>query len=141
MNEDRPDLSTLSKYILLLFLYFSILLLPFSALSQCGIQSDLQLWLNAETGTNTTIEGADVTSWADQSLNAYSANADVNTIDNPIYSNNELNFNPGITFDGTYTNDFSDGLHLGSDYIYSTCLLYTSPSPRDLSTSRMPSSA
>ena len=24
---------------------------------------------------------------------------------------------------------------------YSTCLLYTSPSPRDLSTSRMPSSA
>ena len=26
-------------------------------------------------------------------------------------------------------------------YMYSTCLLYTSPSPRDLSTSRMPSSA
>ena len=26
-------------------------------------------------------------------------------------------------------------------YIYHTCLLYTSPSPRDLSTSRMPSSA
>ena len=25
--------------------------------------------------------------------------------------------------------------------IYGTCLLYTSPSPRDLSTSRMPSSA
>mgnify|MGYP000197389639 CR=1 FL=1 len=29
-----------------------------------------------------------------------------------------------------------------ADYkIYYTCLLYTSPSPRDLSTSRMPSSA
>ena len=26
-------------------------------------------------------------------------------------------------------------------FLYSTCLLYTSPSPRDLSTSRMPSSA
>ena len=26
-------------------------------------------------------------------------------------------------------------------YKYNTCLLYTSPSPRDLSTSRMPSSA
>ena len=26
-------------------------------------------------------------------------------------------------------------------YIYTSCLLYTSPSPRDLSTSRMPSSA
>ena len=28
-----------------------------------------------------------------------------------------------------------------SEYLDSTCLLYTSPSPRDLSTSRMPSSA
>ena len=29
----------------------------------------------------------------------------------------------------------------GNDYLYYSCLLYTSPSPRDLSTSRMPSSA
>ena len=28
-----------------------------------------------------------------------------------------------------------------ADAMYDTCLLYTSPSPRDLSTSRMPSSA
>ena len=39
------------------------------------------------------------------------------------------------------------GQHLGPDsrdrtaMIYEDCLLYTSPSPRDLSTSRMPSSA
>ena len=31
------------------------------------------------------------------------------------------------------------GVDKGEDFI--TCLLYTSPSPRDLSTSRMPSSA
>ena len=30
---------------------------------------------------------------------------------------------------------------LGDNHYYMTCLLYTSPSPRDLSTSRMPSSA
>ena len=30
---------------------------------------------------------------------------------------------------------------ISSKYPYSNCLLYTSPSPRDLSTSRMPSSA
>ena len=29
----------------------------------------------------------------------------------------------------------------GEDDVHYTCLLYTSPSPRDLSTSRMPSSA
>ncbi len=85
-----------------------------------GVQSDMQLWLKAETGTNTTIDGNDITSWADQSINGYSAKADSNSTDDPIYSVNELNYNPGIVFDGTYTDDFSDGLHLGSDYIYST---------------------
>ena len=36
----------------------------------------------------------------------------------------------------------ADGIHLGQDDLdLKTCLLYTSPSPRDLSTSRMPSSA
>lgn len=85
-----------------------------------GVQTNMQLWLKAETGTNTTIDGNDVTSWGDQSINGYSADADVNSTDDPTYSDNELNYNPGIVFDGTYTDDFSDGLHLGSDYIYST---------------------
>ena len=31
--------------------------------------------------------------------------------------------------------------HAHADHLSSACLLYTSPSPRDLSTSRMPSSA
>ena len=35
----------------------------------------------------------------------------------------------------------SDVASLNKKTKYSTCLLYTSPSPRDLSTSRMPSSA
>eukprot|EP00829_Urostomides_striatus_P020646 TRINITY_DN884_c0_g1_i3.p6 TRINITY_DN884_c0_g1~~TRINITY_DN884_c0_g1_i3.p6 ORF type:complete len:113 (-),score=33.27 TRINITY_DN884_c0_g1_i3:12-350(-) len=45
--------------------------------------------------------------------------------------------NACIDFGGVYVKD----LHaLGRD-LAKTCLLYTSPSPRDLSTSRMPSSA
>ena len=40
--------------------------------------------------------------------------------------------------DGKYLND-SDMAEI--DELYNNCLLYTSPSPRDLSTSRMPSSA
>ena len=35
----------------------------------------------------------------------------------------------------------SVGWHFNTDTNYLLCLLYTSPSPRDLSTSRMPSSA
>ena len=34
-----------------------------------------------------------------------------------------------------------DHAHQFVDYLVTSCLLYTSPSPRDLSTSRMPSSA
>ena len=40
------------------------------------------------------------------------------------------------TLEGTYTVLGEDGMRG-----FQTCLLYTSPSPRDLSTSRMPSSA
>ena len=39
----------------------------------------------------------------------------------------------GVTTDFTFTSGYTVG--------YMDCLLYTSPSPRDLSTSRMPSSA
>ena len=46
----------------------------------------------------------------------------------------EVNLGTTSDFDGLFA---LDGLAEG-DYI---CLLYTSPSPRDLSTSRMPSSA
>ena len=35
----------------------------------------------------------------------------------------------------------SSSLSVGDLALYESCLLYTSPSPRDLSTSRMPSSA
>ena len=83
-----------------------------------GVQQDMQLWLKAETGTNTTVDGNDVTSWGDQSINGYSANADVNSTDDPTFSENAINFNPGVEFDGVYNDGYSDGLHLGSDYIY-----------------------
>ena len=80
----------------------------------------MQLWLRADQGTNTIIDGNDVVAWADQSANGYSANADVNSTDDPTFTETAINFNPGIEFDGTYTDDYSDGLHLGDDYIYSS---------------------
>ena len=52
--------------------------------------------------------------------------------------------NNGTTsdFDGNFSIEVNNGQNVEISYIgYKTCLLYTSPSPRDLSTSRMPSSA
>ena len=50
-----------------------------------------------------------------------------------------------VTIDGKDAKDFDDAVfcikHNDGYDLYVACLLYTSPSPRDLSTSRMPSSA
>ena len=49
--------------------------------------------------------------------------------------------NPGYIDEAIYAWPPGDEVELGMDVMIRTCLLYTSPSPRDLSTSRMPSSA
>ena len=77
------------------------------------------------------------------------------TIDNVITTDYtglpkfRLNFNEVPTETRLASAVGGDGVLLKSDYrmlrdaqvVYELCLLYTSPSPRDLSTSRMPSSA
>ena len=49
-------------------------------------------------------------------------------------------FFSGVIYEGALNPEFNDTASIGTaeDRV---CLLYTSPSPRDLSTSRMPSSA
>ena len=48
----------------------------------------------------------------------------------------DLNISPTI-----YLNEYYEGYEKGQYTLYSICLLYTSPSPRDTKTYRMPSSA
>ena len=63
---------------------------------------------------------------------------DITPIRNPDSDNNTTNSvnltNPFVTTNGSPIVTVTDAAH-------GACLLYTSPSPRDLSTSRMPSSA
>ena len=47
----------------------------------------------------------------------------------------------GAAFAGPYVNVETNAGWTGDDYTGATCLLYTSPSPRDRTRSRMPSSA
>ncbi|MCE7996800.1 MAG: T9SS type A sorting domain-containing protein [Roseivirga sp.] len=73
-----------------------------------GVATDLELWLRADEGTNTTTDGGSMTDWADQSAQG----RDAITVDlgggspvAPTYESEEMNFNPGIRFyDANSTN-------------------------------------
>ncbi|WP_139135311.1 T9SS type A sorting domain-containing protein [Roseivirga sp. 4D4] len=65
-----------------------------------GVEADLALWFEADSGTNTTTNGSDVTSWEDQSLNGTDA-AEANgggTPAEPTFVTSGTNFNPAISF-------------------------------------------
>lgn len=59
-----------------------------------------ELWLKASAGTNTTTDGAGVTSWADQSGHARNAAASASGTNNPLYKTNVVNGKPALLFDG-----------------------------------------
>ena len=93
----------------------------------CTADADLTLTLDVDTfdctnlGENTVVLGV-----ADASGNAYTSSITVAGTTASTYD--VSGFDTGIPSDSWVAQSF-------------TCLLYTSPSPRDLSTSRMPSSA
>lgn len=79
-----------------------------TARSQCGpggVTANLELWLRADAGTNSTVNGAAITSWSDQSAagNDYTQGT---AGSQPSFTTAANNFNPSITFDG---NDVLDG--------------------------------
>ena len=66
-----------------------------------GITTSLALWLRADAGTNTTTNGAAVTSWFDQSSNSNNAteqNAGGGSPVQPLFVTNDINSNPAIRF-------------------------------------------
>ena len=75
-----------------------------------------------------------------------SVEADVWLVDGELRVGHDLaDTRPGRTLESLYLAPLDRRAHDNAGRVYpgyrGTCLLYTSPSPRDLSTSRMPSSA
>ncbi|WGZ95557.1 MAG: hypothetical protein QJT81_06100 [Candidatus Thiothrix putei] len=64
-----------------------------------GVANGLGLWLKADSGTSTTINNADVTTWADSSPAKNDVSQAVVTRQ-PNYIANALNFNPAVDFAG-----------------------------------------
>ncbi len=84
-----------------------------TAVSACGpggVTTDLNLWLRADAGTNTSTDNTAVSSWTDQSSSSNNAtNVDFpgSTIINPLYQDSEINFNPAIQIQDPGSNNAS----------------------------------
>jgi hypothetical protein len=61
-----------------------------------GVTNNLELWLSATIGTSCTTNGCAITTWTDNSSNAYVATS----ADEPSYVETEANYNPTISFNG-----------------------------------------
>ncbi len=84
-----------------------------TALNTCGpggVNSNISFWYKADAGTNTTTDGADVTSWTDQGGGANNG-SEVDqggfTPLEPTYETSEINFNPALRFTDTNSNNNS----------------------------------
>ncbi|GEM_PF-3620719 len=68
-----------------------------------GIETDLALWLRSDFSTNSTTDGASLSTWVGQSDAAVQASQSV-PANQPVFHDNaidNLNFNPVVSFDGT----------------------------------------
>lgn len=71
-----------------------------------GISSNLALWLRADVETNTTSDGASISTWGDQSTNGNDG-SQATSNRQPLYRAISLNYNPSVDFDGS--NDRIEG--------------------------------
>ena len=99
-----------------------------TATDECGNTSSASQTITVQDSTNPVISGvpSDITAECDNIPAALTTNI---TVSDNCTLTGDINITVNdVQSPGTCVNDYS-------------CLLYTSPSPRDLSTSRMPSSA
>ncbi|MCP4542922.1 MAG: hypothetical protein GY832_37865, partial [Chloroflexi bacterium] len=76
---------------------------------------DLALWLRADVGTDTTVDGTDISAWQDQSALGNNANPG-GTVKLPDYYADQINGNPIARFDGNHDHmDFYSQLGLGGN--------------------------
>lgn len=108
LQNKSPNMMNL-KFMLLSFLILFIS--PAFSQSPGGISTNLQLWLKANAGTNTTTNGASVSAWTDQSAEGNDALTDGSDPQYSTTSSELINYNPVINFTGTnkeYLNIASD---------------------------------
>lgn len=93
-----------------------------TAVSACGpggITANLELWFKSNAGTSTTVDGASITTWEDQTSNnndASETNLGGTTVIEPTYETSEINFRPVIRIYDPGSNN-SSFLETGSNTV------------------------
>ncbi len=77
------------------------------AIAPGGVFVDLTFWLKADAGTNTTTNGASVSTWIDTSGNGFDASNDGTS---PLFVSVGENYNPALNF----ANDLTGGLTIAN---------------------------
>lgn len=85
------------------FLALSTSALTVTAQGPGGVSSGLMLWLKSDVGTSTTVDGANVSSWIDQSPQGNDGSQSSNNR-RPIYLSNVWNTNPSLNFNTGQSN-------------------------------------
>lgn len=68
-----------------------------------GVETNLSLWLKADDGPNTSVDGSNIDSWADKSGGGNDATSVV--ANEPNFAATSINFNPTINFDDASTEE------------------------------------
>ena len=90
-----------------------------------GVPSDLVLWLRADAGTNTTTDGATITSWADQFTVGNDAVTSTGAITFETAAADMINFNPVLQIDNDLDRlDGSVSLGLDGDNTLSSFVVF-----------------
>lgn len=87
-----------------------------------GLVANLELWLRADAGTNTAVDGGTVSSWLDQSVFGRNAGTGNGTVTYESDAANMVNYQPVIQFNGTV--DRLNGADLAMDNITSVTAFY-----------------
>lgn len=82
-----------------------------------GVLTNLALWLRADDGTDTSVDGADIATWSDKSGDENDATAVFGN--RPNYAASSINFNPAVNFDDTNTEEITGaaGFHSVAYYM------------------------
>lgn len=103
-----------------LLLSFTLIILNLMSFAQTGpggVATNLDLWLRADAGTSTTINGATIATWTNQVTGKpVTSVTQTNVSERPTYLSSffNLNYQPTLDFDGTDDNLFSSVSALSS---------------------------